>query len=232
MKHVVLICTMFLMALPAWADWGLSNVVKKEIHRTGIPAAAPAAAPSPEAAPAAGATAQPAEAPSQAPAQAQEIPFTKTVHYPYTIHLSSSQDINQTRKQIELIQRRLVEMVFITKINLGAPGTWYRIDYGAFSNIKDAVLRLQELKNKGVVARDAFVGGTVPYAIELGMYKTQQEAQAASRNLGKKGVVPYVVKEKDDLFRVLSGAFPDEKSAAPAMSDLMSLNLQPAIKKR
>jgi septal ring-binding cell division protein DamX len=225
MKHIFLICTMFLIALPAWADWGLSNVVKKEIHRTNPVSAAPVT----------GALTMTADttAPVAAPeAPAQVVSYTKTTHYPYTIHLSSSQDINQTRKQIEIMQRRLVEMVFVTKINLGAPGTWYRIDYGAFSNIKDAVLKLQDLKTKGVVAKDAFVGGSVPYAIELGMYKSQQDAQAAVRSLSQKGLVPYVVKEKDDLFRLLSGAYPDEKSAAPALNDLMALNLQPALKKR
>jgi septal ring-binding cell division protein DamX len=227
MKHVLLICLVFLTASPAWADWGLSNVVKKEIHRTGTMTAPQDTALQPLP------TDTSAQAPAPAPVvQTRDIPYTKTTHYPYTIHLSSSQDINQTRRQIQIIQRHLVEMVFVTKINLGVPGTWYRIDYGAFSNIKDAVLKLQELKNKGVVAKDAFVGGTVPYAIELGMYKSQQEAQAASGNLKQKGLVPYVVKEKDDLYRLLSGAYPDEKSAAPAMSDLMALNLQPSLKKR
>jgi septal ring-binding cell division protein DamX len=231
MKRILLICTMFLMALPAWADWGLSNVVRKEIHKTYPVGASPAAdaqtKPAEAPAPASASTSAPAPA-----VQPQDIPFTKTTHYPYTIHLSSSQDISQTRKQIEITQRRLAEMVFVTKINLGAPGTWYRIDYGAFSNIKEAVLKLQELKGKGLVAKDAFVGGAVPYAIELGMYKSQQEAQAAAGKLAPKGVVPYVVREKNDLYRLLNGAYPDEKSAAPALNDLMSLNLQPTLKKR
>jgi septal ring-binding cell division protein DamX len=218
MKHVVLICALILIALPAWADWGLSNVVRKEIHRTN------------PVAPAESAQALPAEAPAPA-SQAQSISYTKKVNYPYTIHLSSSQDINQTHRQIENIRRKL-EMVFITKINLGAPGTWYRIDYGAFSNIKDAVLKLQDLKSKGIVDPGAFVGGAVPYAIELGMYKSQQDAQTAARDLTGKGLVPYVVKERDDLYRLLSGAYPDEKSAAPALSDLMAMNLQPSVKKR
>lgn len=229
MKHVVLMCLVFLMASPAWADWGLSNVVKKEIHRTTPAGAAPA-----EALPA-----QPAEAavPGAAPAsppaaQAQEILYTKTTHYPYTIHLSSTQDLAQARKQLEHMKGRLGEMVFITKINLGTKGTWYRIDYGTFANVKEAVLKLESLKTKGLAARDVFVGTSVPFAIELGMFKTRQEAQAAAGNLAGKGMAPYVVKEKDDLYRLLYGAYPDEKSAAPAMSDLMSLNLQPTLKKR
>ena len=213
-----MMCTLFLIAFPAWADWGLSNVVRKEIHRTN------------PVTPVQSGQELPAETPAPA-AQAQDIPYTKTINYPYTIHLSSSQDLSQTHRQIEVMRRKL-EMVFITKINLGAPGTWYRIDYGAFSNIKEAVLKLQDLKSKGIVDADAFVGGAVPYAIELGIYKSQQEAQAAARDISRKGLVPYVVKEKDDLYRLLSGAYPDEKSAAPALSDLAALNLQPVLKKR
>jgi len=40
MKRVLLVCALFLAAIPAWADWGLSNVVRKEIHRT-VPASPP-----------------------------------------------------------------------------------------------------------------------------------------------------------------------------------------------
>lgn len=219
MKRVLLVCVLFLAAATAWADWGLSNVVRKEIHRT-VPASPPQ-----------GMGVQTADDPAQA-AQGQGLLYTKTTHYPYTIHIASSKDAGQAQRLSELTRKKLAEMVFITKINLGAPGIWYRIDYGAFSNIKDAVLKLQELKGRGIVAKDAFVGGTVPYAIELGLYKSRDDALAAAGSLSRKGVVPYVVKEKEDLYRLLSGAYPDEKSAAPALSDLMALNLQPALKKR
>lgn len=216
MKHVFLICILFLVAAPAQAEWGLSNVVKKEIHRTN-PVNSLGTIPGP-----------PVDAPA---AQGADVSYTKVNHYPFTIHIASSKELTKAHQQIEIMRRKL-EMVFVTKINLGAPGTWYRIDYGAFSNVKEAVLKLQELKTKGVVYPDAFVGPSVPYAIELGMYRTQQEAQAAANSLNAKGVFPYIVKEKDDLYRLLSGAYPDEKSAAPAMSDLMALNLQPTLKKR
>lgn len=219
MKRVLLVCTLFLAAAPAWADWGLSNVVRKEIHRT------TPAGPSPNPG------VQTADDPALA-ARGQGLLYTKTTHYPYTIHIASSKDAGQAHRLSELTRKRLAETVFITKINLGEPGIWYRIDYGAFSNIKDAVLKLQELKGKGIVARDAFVGGTVPYAIELGLYRSGQEARAAAASLSQKGLAPYVVKEKEDLYRLLSGAYPDEKSAAPALNDLMALNLQPALKKR
>lgn len=33
MRRCVLSCVLVLVALPLWAGYGLSNVVKKEIHR-------------------------------------------------------------------------------------------------------------------------------------------------------------------------------------------------------
>jgi len=106
------------------------------------------------------------------------------------------------------------------------------MDYGAFPTIKDAVLKLQELKGKGLVDKGTFVGGSVPYAIELGMYKSMKDAQSKAQKLAAKGVIPYVLKEREDIYRLLAGAYPNEKSAAPAMNDLMALNLLPTLKKR
>ncbi len=229
MKHISLICLLVLTALPARADFGLSNVVRKEIHHTPgvqvqetVPATpVPEKAPIPQD--------QPAMPQNQAPVQ--DASFTKVLHYPYTIHLSSSQDLPQALRQSETLQNKL-DMVFVTKIDLGATGIWYRTDYGAFSNIRDAVLKLQELKAGGFVDKGSFVGGSVPYAIELGMFKTRQEALDKARSLSGKKVLPYVIKERDDLYRLLSGAYPDEKSAAPAIKDLAAMNLQPTLKKR
>ena len=215
MKRCVLICALFLMAAPLWAGYDLSNTVTREIHRAPVIE-----------------DVQDEPLKESAPEKtAAAVSPAKTVYYPYTIHLSSWQDPKEASRQIEKMQAGL-DMLFITKIDLGASGIWYRIDHGIFPTIKDAVARLRELKAKNVIDKGAFVGGQVAYAIELGTYESMQEATDDAQELRDLGMVPYVIRERDTVLRLLLGAYPDEKSAAPAMEDLKALGFDPTLKKR
>lgn len=221
MRYVILVCILTFAALPVQAQWGLSNVVTKEIHHVpGLPVAAqemPAVS---------------QEIPvTKQEVQAQSVPYTKVTNYPYTIHISSFETPQDAARQVERLKSKL-DLLFVTKIDLGDAGVWYRMDYGAFPTIKDAVLKLQELKKQGLVDKGTFVGGSVPYAIEIGQYKNMEEARSKANKLADKGVVPYVLKEREDIYRLLAGAYPNEKSAEPAMNDLMAMNFLPTIKKR
>jgi cell division septation protein DedD len=221
-KRLLLIVVLCLFAFPLWADYGLSNVVTKEINRENQPPADNAA-----------------EAVKQAPSAApiEKIPptppaeFKKIVFYPYTIHISSWQNSKDAVVDYEKKYRKL-DVVFITKINLGQNGIWYRIDYGAFPTIKEAVLQMKELQAKNVIDQGAFIGSSVPYAIELGVFTGNEDALAQAQKLRIKGIIPYVMKEPGDVYRLLAGAYPDKKSAEPAREDLKSLGMQPKITKR
>lgn len=214
MKRGVLIGILFLAALPLRAEWGLSNVVTKEIHRSTDTAE------------------EVREAPVPGVKQGvQTGSYTKSMNYPYTIHLCSVQNMADASRQLEKMRSKL-DMIFITKIDLGEPGIWYRLDCGAFPTIKEAVAKLQELKRAGLVEEGSFVGGTVAYTIEIGLFGTGQEARSKQGALSLKGVSSYIIRERDDLYRLVAGAYPDEKSAAPALADLKSLNFQPVVKKR
>ncbi len=215
MKRCVLICVLFLAAAPLWAGYDLSNTVTREIHRGPV-------------------IEEVQDEPLKQPAPGKTVAAVspaKTVFYPYTIHLSSWQDPKEAYRQIEKMQARL-DTLFITKIDLGASGIWHRIDHGLFPTIKDAVARLRELKARNAIDKGAFVGGQVAYGIELGTYESVQEANDEARELKTQGMVPYVIREQDAVFRLLLGAYPDEKSAAPAMEDLKALGFDPTFKKR
>lgn len=215
MKRCVLLCMLFLMASPLWAGYGLSNVVTKEVHRGPVIEEIPV---------------EPDERP--APEKTAESgSYAKTVYYPYTLHLSSWQDPLEASRELKKMQPRL-DTLYITKIDLGASGIWYRIDHGLFPTIRDAVARLRELKAKNAIDKGAFVGGEVAFAIELGTYGSMQEAQEEAQELIEQGIVPYIVKERDSHFRLLAGAYPDDKSAAPAIEDLNALGFSPVVKKR
>ncbi len=224
MKRSIMVCILLMGALPLLADSGLSNVVRKEIHRTMPPAQAPAETIQET-------RAQPAQPVQEAIRGQKAVSFTKAASYPYTIHLASFENPNDAARRFERLKSKL-DMLFVTKIDLGAPGVWYRLDYGAFPNIKEAVGKLQELKSKGLVEQGSFVGGSVAYAIEIGVYSSRQEAQSRAKALAGKGVAGYIIQEREDLYRLLSGAYPDEKSAAPALDDLASLNFAATVKKR
>ncbi len=203
MKIGILALMLALAASPLWADFGLSNVVTKEIHRT-VPLL-------------------------ETPAVVRDC--KKEDFYPYTIHLSSWQapeDALREREMLELEQ----EPLFITKINLGDSGVWYRLDYGLFVSIKDAVLRLRSLQGSGSIDKGAFVGGAVPYAVELGMFAEEGEARKEQMRLMGLGIIPYVVRESGMCFRLLVGAYPDMDSAQPIQEDLRALGLKASISKR
>lgn len=241
MRRLVLPVVLFCLAsLPAWADYGMSNVVEQRIDRgqssgQSVPPPSgemtrPAMPVPPE--PARPAPAKPAEQPQPPRTQGEAAPpYSKSVFYPYTIHISSWQSKKDALAHHQKKSREL-DPVFITKIDLGARGIWYRVDYGIFTGQKDASERMGELKAQGVIETESFVGSAVPYAIELGVYRDKAGAAGESLRLREKGIVSYVVKESDTAFRLLMGAYPGQKSAGPALEDLAAMGLKAKIAKR
>lgn len=219
MKRCVLMCVLLLTALPLWAGYGLSNVVTREIQRGPVieevaeePAAMPEVQPAVQEIP---------------PAQ----PAVSAAARPYTIHLSSWRNRGEALREMEEIRSRL-DTIFVTKIDLGPSGVWYRVDHGMFPTIREAVARIRDLKSRGVIDRGAFVGGEVGLAIELGTYESMEEAQEEAQELALSGIASYIVREGNAVFRLLVGAYHDEKSAVPAMEDLRALGYSPVLKKR
>ena len=238
MRRIFLVVVISLFAVPLWAGYGLSNVVTQQLN--GQDKVQPAQQVHTQAE---GKT--PAQPATQAPAAGQasvQTPmvnkqpaapeFKKTVFYPYTIHISSWQNHKEALSDYEKKYRQL-DVAFITKIDLGDTGIWYRIDYGAFTSISEAMEKMKDLKERGIIKDpDAFIGATAPYAIELGVFSSSEEAQAQAHKLQGKGLAPYVIKESGNVYRLLSGAYPTEKSALPARQDLKSMGLHAKVAKR
>jgi cell division protein FtsN len=228
LKRLTLLVVLSLMALPLWADYGLSNVVTKQIDR-GMQGEQPPAAKGSLSLPEPVKPGEPAPAemaPPQAPPQ-----FKKTAFYPYTIHISSWQTKKDALAQYKQKYRKL-DGVFITKIDLGENGTWYRIDAGAFASVNEAVARMKDLQEKGVIDTEAFIGSSVPLAIELKVLPDREQARKTVEKLRGDGVLAYIMKESDSVYRVLTGAFPDRKSGVPALDELSAMGLQAKITKR
>lgn len=228
MKRLMLFVVFLLVSLPLWADYGLSNVVTEQIDRNQQKEQPPAAAEK---------MSVPVQEPSAEPASPDKNPtpaapqFKKSAFYPYTIHISSWQTKKDAFAQYKQKYQKL-DGVFITKIDLGPTGTWYRVDVGAYSADNEATTRMKDLQDAGVIDTESFIGSSVPYAIELGVLPDRDQAQKMADKLRGVGVVTYIIKESDSAYRVLSGAFPDRKSSEPALNDLAALGLHAKITKR
>ncbi|HNQ85845.1 MAG TPA: SPOR domain-containing protein [Deltaproteobacteria bacterium] len=228
MRRLSLLVAWFcLVSMPVWADYGLSNVVEEQIDRSQLPGESLPVPPD-EMTPVAPVhdQAQPVKKPEESAPQ-----YKKTEFYPYTIHISSWQSkkdaLNHQKRQ-----SRDLKPVFITKIDLGATGIWYRVDYGNFTSKGAATARMNDLMARGVIDAESFIGSAVPYTIELGVFRDEQGAAGEAGRLREKGVVTYIMREADSVFRLLSGAYPGQKSAGPALEDFVALGLQPKIAKR
>lgn len=232
MRRLALMVVVFcLVALPGWADYGMSNVVEKKIDR-GQPSEQ-----EPPASPDAMSPAVPAKVPGQTPAgkekESEEAApsYQKTVFYPYTIHISSWQGKKDALNH-RLQKAKSLDPVFITKIDLGATGLWYRVDYGAFPSQKDASSRMGDLQSQGIIDAEAFIGSAVPYTIELGVFRNKAGASSEADRLMQKGVAAYILKESDSAFRLVAGAYPGQKSAGPSLDDFAAMGLRAKIVKR
>jgi len=229
-RRLVLMVVVFcLAALPGWADYGLSNVVEKKIDRSQpseqkLPASPEAMSPS-----------VPAKAPEQTPARKESEEaapsYQKTVFYPYTIHISSWQGKKDALNH-RMQKAKNLDPVFITKIDLGATGIWYRVDYGAFPSQKDASSRMSDLQSRGIIDAESFIGSAVPYTIELGVFRDKAGASSEADRLMQKGVAAYILKESDSAFRLVAGAYPGQKSAGPSLDDFAAMGLKAKIVKR
>jgi len=227
LRRLMLFVVFCLAALPLWADYGLSNVVIKQVDRNQPKQSAADETSAPQAAP----DKIPVQV-SPVEASSHSVPqFKKSNFYPYTYHISSWQNKKDALAQYKQKFHKL-DGVFITKIDLEATGVWYRIDVGAFSTRNEAGARMKDLQARGIIDTEAFIGSSVPLAIEIGIYSDKSDALKVADKLYGEGIVPYVMKESGSVFRLLAGAFPSSKSAYPELEDITAMGLESKITKR
>jgi len=207
MKYLVIITIVVWIPFNAWADYGLSNTVKVEIQR---PPAASLTTPE---------------------LSGKQTPCEKLQYYPYTIHVSAWKVPEGAIHEWKMLSKRIKPM-FVTKINLGNLGTWFRVDYGIFTNIRDAVFTSRALQKKNIISKNAFVGRPVPYTLEIGSYSSAEGALKKVQKLNNMGVITYTIKESDTCYRVLVGAYPDKNTAGIEQKELLGLGIKSRITKR
>ncbi len=207
MKYLAIMTILMCLAFNAWAGYGLSNTVEVEIQRP------------------------PELTPAPTGKLKKQMPCKKLEFYPYTIHVSAWKVPEGAIQQWKTLGKKL-KPTFVTKINLDRHGTWFRVDYGIFTNIRDAVYTSRALQAKKVISQSAFVGRPVPYTLEIGTYTSEKVARKEAQRLNTMGVITYTIRESDTCYRVVVGAYPDENTASIEQKELLELGIDSRVTKR
>ncbi len=159
-----------------------------------------------------------------------EIPCSRQLFHPFTIHLEMNQ-YKETALDAAAEYANSIGQTFVTKTPVSSTA-WYSVDHGAFESAKDAVARMQELKDKKLIPKDAYVGAPMPYGVELAVAATKEKALKEARRIRKSGVSAYVIQQNENCFRVMYGAYPNEDVAGFYEREIRSLGLSARVAPR
>jgi hypothetical protein len=160
----------------------------------------------------------------------EETPCSRLSYHPFTIHLEMNQ-YKETALDAAAEYANSLGQTFVTK-TLVSNTSWYSVDHGAFESAKDAVTRMQELKGKNLIPKDAYVGAPMPYGVELAAAATRENALKEVRRYRKSDVSAYVIPQNENCFRVMYGAYPNEDVAAFYEKEIRSLGLPARVAPR
>jgi hypothetical protein len=197
------------------AGYGKSNIMEKQIG-----------APTPDLS----VTAQEVK-PAKAYADKKvEIACSNVAFNPFTIHLEMNQ-YKETALAAAAEYGNSIGQTFVTKTPV-ANSTWYSVDHGSFKSAKEAVTKMQDLKGKGLISKDAYVGAPMPYAVEIATALTKEKALKELIRVKKSGVSAYIIQETENCFRIMSGAFPNKDTAGFYEKEIRNLGLPARVTPR
>jgi len=148
-----------------------------------------------------GSTEEPAaeEVPAEPPAKPPTAAPSPT---PFSIHAGSYQDNRSARRVAGRIEAAGFT-AFVAPVDIPDRGRWYRVFAGTFADSVSARTARETLLRRGVVD-DALVQST-PWAFDLGVFESRDQANARKRDLAGRGISAYVVGAGP--YRVYAGAF-------------------------
>ncbi|OPZ58379.1 MAG: Sporulation related domain protein [Deltaproteobacteria bacterium ADurb.Bin510] len=147
------------------------------------------------------------------------------------MHLSSWRDREQALRELERLGGR-VPQAFITKIDLGPRGVWYRVDCGLCVDPAVAEARRQRILRSGLVQNGSFVGAPMPFTVEIGQFDSLDAARARQAELKSQEIYTYLIGLGGGRYRVVCGAYPDAASAQALLDDLAALKLEARLVRR
>ncbi len=148
-----------------------------------------------------------------------ELSPASIIKHPYSLHMGSFQDLKLVEKSISELKKKGLSPYW-TKVDLGSRGVWYRIFVGYFKTA-DAADEFQ--KARGIKADRILKTG---YAVQIGMYTSQQELDQNISTLKESGHSPYVIEQPENIHQLLIGAYQTRKAAEELAAELKESGLE------
>lgn len=149
----------------------------------------------------------------------------KIVPRPYSIMLASCRRPDSAQAVMQKIRRKGLSP-YVVRVDLGQKGIWWRVFEGKYSSATEASdIRSQYKLSESLVKK-------TPYAIQIGAYASQQDADAEVRRLEKLKHSPYFVPAKKNKQRLLVGAFASKKGARLLADELTARGISNRIVNR
>jgi len=167
----------------------------------------------------------------------QELDFTDLENLelpptPYSIYINAYKGIQDAKVAVrELASKNLFAYIIPVDIqeNVGQSlygvtqnGRWYRVFIGNYPDKKDARKTLAQVAEKAPTFQPEIL--PFDYALECGLFTTQEEAQELFTNLTENEFYPYLqifqTPEGNSLWRILVGCFFSNQGAQTQKSQL------------
>jgi cell division septation protein DedD len=155
---------------------------------------------------------------------------TEPEFYPYTIHVSSYQDVEKANSLAMMLKKKGL-LAFTCPTQIPGKGEYYRIFVGFFRTFKETRAAASKLKGqKNLYPLEA----KMPYAIQVGIFDSDQERKKLEAELLSKSYLAYSIPEmpKKNKARLLIGAFRKEKDAEGLTIALQKEGFEAKVVKR
>jgi sporulation related protein len=145
--------------------------------------------------------------------------------HPWSIHAASYVKRESAEQRIAAYRRQDLA-AFWVKANLGKKGIWYRVFVGHFTGEEAAQKVISEQ-----TLQDAQPMKTT-YAVLIGTFNSEAEAESRNQALAAKGYSPYVIRGPLDMFHLYAGAYVYRKSADRLSAELNAKGVHAGVVER
>jgi cell division septation protein DedD len=131
--------------------------------------------------------------------------------YPYTIQVSSRKNKDASTREAMKIRNK-GNSGFVSHAHIPEKGDWYRVFIGCYRSFEEAQQAAFKLKEQ---AYPQAIVVKMPFAIQIGVFSSDEELKKLDADLRSKGYVALSVPDRLDnkKIRFLVGAFRTEKEA-------------------
>jgi Flp pilus assembly protein TadD/cell division protein FtsN len=146
---------------------------------------------------------------------------------PYTIQVSAFRN-SQTSNQVAAKLRTRGDRAFTCPVEIPDKGKWNRVYIGHYKTYEEAKAAATGLKKRNF--RYVHVTKT-PYAVEVGLVGSEQQAQNLKSRLREKGYLGYTLAAKSgqNQIRILVGAYENKSAAEELANQLKNDGFNPKI---